>query len=144
MDFSNLDKNISEAEIERAEKDVGFSFPPPLRSLFLNSNGGVPDPYVLNHHKIVTTVSETLPLYSDQGFGTALDSYSRLISEQKIAPPFYLPFAVDSGGDYFFVDCTESSAPVSFYRSDCASGEPPLIDLGLGLEAFWDSLVSPD
>lgn len=140
MQFTNLDRNLSEEEIEHVELELGISFPESLRDLFANHNGGEPDPYVFQEQDLHTVVNETLPLISGEGRGTAVRTYQLLVVERRIVKKNFFPFAVDAGGDYFFVNCDASDSPVYFYRSDVGMDQECLIDLGLTLEEFWDCL----
>ncbi|MFD0892904.1 SMI1/KNR4 family protein [Luteolibacter ambystomatis] len=141
MKFINVDKILTEEEVADAEKELGFAFPKALRLLFLQHNGGDPDPYVFKSDTLDTLVNETLPLVSSKGRVAALDTYRNLILRKMIAPKKFFPFAVDPGGDYFFVDCEKMEAPVYYYRSDSifSSGQP-LEQISESLEQFWKEL----
>jgi cell wall assembly regulator SMI1 len=138
MIFSNGDLQIDDARIDRCEAECGIRFPRALRALYLASNGGEPDPYVLERDAIDTVVSELLPLVSNSR-GTAVQSYLRLVLERAIVPPQYFPFAVDGGGDYFFVDTDTIDGKVFFYRSDSID-MPLLHPLELNIDEFWKAL----
>lgn len=145
MKFTSLDRIPSLDEIISIESRLGITFPESLRDLFLTFNGGIPDPYVFRIDDLHTVVSETLPLISEQGRDTALESYESLVLRKHIVPTNFFPFAVDGGGDYFFVDCQESEATVYFYRSDgFFAPDDPLIKVCPTLTDFWDSLTSED
>ena len=120
------------------ERLLGFSFPEPLRSSYLAANGGEPDPYVFQNDDVDTVVSQFLPLVSSSR-GTSVDAYRRLVKQKKIVSPHFFPFAVDGGGDYFFVDMRTPVGDVYFYRSDCESDQM-LLNLHMSLDEFWSSL----
>ena len=142
MKFVNLDKRLNAEEVSSLEEDLRISFPGPLRRLFLENNGGEPEPYVYHEDQLYTVVNETLPLVSQDGRGTAIDTYENLVLGKRIVPVNFFPFAIDAGGDYFFVDCEGPAAPVFFYRSDSIlSDENCLLDLGVSLDEFWERLV---
>jgi hypothetical protein len=143
MEFTNLDRKLSEEEIANVESDLGILFPASLRDLFVNHNGGDPVPYVFQGHGLHTVVNETLPLISGEGRDTAVDTYELLVLERHIVGKRFFPFAIDPGGDYFFVDCETSDSRVYFYCSDTIDHNK-LIDLGLSLEEFWDRLQPED
>src|SRR2546422_2942263 len=100
MKFTNPEPSINAQDIAIAETTLGINFPPPVRNLYLTTNGGEPDHYVLKNENIDTVVTEFLPLKSGRK-GTALNSYERLILDRKLVPRQFFPFAVDGGGDYF-------------------------------------------
>ena len=138
MKFINPDKQLTEVEVAAVERELGLIFPAPLRSLFLSNNGADPEPYVFNSDTLHTVVNETLPLISDTDRGTATESYFNLVIEKRIVGRSFFPFAVDAGGDYFFVDCGDSEAPVYFFRSDSSADRVEKIANTLG--EFWDAL----
>jgi hypothetical protein len=140
MQFTNLDRKLSNEEILNVESDLGISFPESLRDLFANHNGGQPEPYVFQEQGLHTVVNETLPLFSGEGRGTAVRTYQLLVIERQIVRKNFFPFAVDAGGDYFFADCNASNSPVYFYRSDVGVDRNRLLDLNLTLNEFWDCL----
>lgn len=104
---------------------------------------GRPVPYVLHTQDHYTTVSETLPLRSSEGRGTAVDSYKTLALKRNLVSRQLFPFAVDSGGDYFFIDCTPNHESVYFYKADSTFGEN-LNDLCMPLKAFWNNLIDEE
>ena len=138
MKFINSEPSISALEIANAEKALGITFPSSVRSLYLSTNGGNPEPYVFEADKIDTIVTEFLPLKSGCK-GTALKSYERLVLDKKLVPPHFSPFAIDGGRDYFFVDCSTSNGAVYYYKSDSADRNH-LLNLKLGFEQFWGLL----
>jgi hypothetical protein len=121
-----------------AEIILGFNLQVVVRDFYLSINGGSPEPYVFEDQNIDTIVAEFLPLKSERK-GTVLVSYKRLVCEKKLVPRHFLPFAVDGGGDYFFVDCSTLDGQVYFYRSDSISSER-LVNLNLAFKQFWSSL----
>src|SRR6185437_5815420 len=143
MLFENQDRSVSIAEIENVEAELDLRFPNSLKKLFLENNGGRPIPYVLHTQNHWTTVSDTLPLRSSKSRGTAVHCYKILVLERKLVPRELFPFAVDSGGDCFFVDCTPDQESVYLYKADSAFGEN-LADLHMSLGEFWNSLVDEE
>lgn len=145
MKFLNTDKTLTPEEVQSLSQAVGLSFPKPLEELFLNHNGGEPDPYIFKSFVLETVVAETLPLASGAGRGTALDSYQHLVQNQKLVPKHFFPFAVDAGGDYFFCDTTSEQGDVYFFKSEYFPNlEKCLVNLNLGMDAFFNGLVADD
>lgn len=139
--FSNLDMLPSKSDVLKIEFELGIRFPSPLRRLFLENNGGEPEPYVYQDANLNTIVNETLPLVSSCCRTTAVDTYKVLISNKKLLSSNFFPFAVDPGGDYFFIDCNTEDAQVFFYKHDSYfDRQNPLVDIKMGLESFWASL----
>jgi hypothetical protein len=131
---------LTAGDIANAETSLGLSFPESVRKLYLSTNGGYPEPYVFENASVDTVVAEFLPLKSARK-GTALKSYEHLVVNKRLVARDFFPFAVDGGGDYFFVDCSTSEGVVYFYRGDSAERER-LLDLKLGFDEFWASLKS--
>ncbi len=139
MRFSDSQPAISGQDLTGIEADIGQKLPPPVRALYLAVNGGVPEPYVFSSDILDTVVTEFLPLKSESAT-TALSCYQSLVREKGLVPEHFFPFAVEGGGDYFFVDMQTTEGMVYFYRHDTASSEP-LLSLGVGFDQFWDSLI---
>lgn len=118
MKFLNHDITLTEKDVAAAERQLGLTFPQPLRALFLENNGAVLEPYVLRSEAAQTVVNETLPLVSGAGRETAIECYQDLVVEKAIVARKFFPFAADVGGDYFFIDCDDSAAAVYLFISD--------------------------
>lgn len=144
MLFENRDLTLNESDIAAAEESIGLVFPHPLRRFYLEHNGGEPNPYVVRAPMIHTVVSETLPLASSSGRRTALETYRALVLEKGLVQRSLLPFAVDAGGDYFFVDCADPRAPVFLYRADYFPGASERMEkIADSLDDFW-LLLGPE
>ncbi|MCZ7606405.1 MAG: SMI1/KNR4 family protein [Planctomycetota bacterium] len=142
MHFENQDVKVGADQLDEVEGRFGVRFPPPLRKLFLHNNGGDPIPYCVERDGLRTVVNETLPIVSGEGRETADDVYTDLVLVKKIVPPNYFPFAIDAGGDYFFVDCDSPTGTVHFFKSDSLLPDnQKLFPLKLGLDEFFNSLV---
>lgn len=137
MKFDKSENSISADAIEKIRLDLGVNFPQELNDLYLRSNGGVPEPYVYEDDNVDTVVTEFLPISSNSNKRTSADVYKHLVLSKAIVPRHYFPFAVDGGGDYFFVDCSSKGGTVHFYRSECATSNMPLKSLEMGLDEFW-------
>lgn len=92
---------------------------------------------------VQTTICDTLPLLTGSGRDTAPEAYDDLVLVKRLVPARFFPFAVDSGGDFFFVDCEDKDAAVYLFQSDHFPRETGFASLELGLEDFWDAL-EPD
>jgi SMI1 / KNR4 family (SUKH-1) len=131
---------VEPAQLDAVERALQLRLPLPLRASYLQSNGGIPEPYVYEDERLDTVVTAFLPLVPrPDASRTAVDVYQHLVASLGLVPSSFLPFAVDGGGDYFFVDCATLDAAVYFYRGD-ASDEERVLPLSLGLAEFWDRL----
>ena len=141
MKFSNRDRGVTLDEVRVVEEELSLSFPDALKRLFLENNGGEPDPYSFEG---IYIVNECLPLRSNRR-RTAVESYRLWCLERELVPRRYFPFAVDGGGSTFFVDCESRDAEVHNFHSDAGLGhEERLESLKLGLDSFWERLSEPE
>lgn len=136
MEFLGADRPVSRSEIVDVEAALRLRLPLPLVSLYLRSNGGEPDPYVYEDSNLDTVVAAFLPIVSTRASRTAGDVYKHLVLGKKIVPQQYFPFAVDGGGDYFFVDCSTGDGQISFFSAD----ERSLLPLLKDIQEFWRAL----
>jgi hypothetical protein len=138
VEFKNTDVDLTTRDIAEVENDLDIRFPDALRIHYLKVNGGDPAPYVYEDERVDTVVSACLPLKSERGQRTAVDTYRHLVLELELVPKTFFPFAVDGGGDYFYVDCSSREGDVYLYRHDTAN--EPRVNLGIGLDGFWKRL----
>lgn len=138
MTFDDPGPSLSTKDIERIEHELGVKLPTPVAKKYAESNGGEPDRYVLDMKGVSTVVTEFLPLHADERMN-ASRSYRLLVLRRKIVARHFFPFAIDGGGDYFFVDTTSEDGCVLFFRADEDPGEE-LLDLGVSFEEFWSLL----
>ncbi len=135
--FSKCIDPASDKQIDDLERQVGLRFPSSLRRLFREANGGRPNPYIYRDDNNDTDVSECLAIC--EGKGSALWTYELLVLSKRLVPRQFFPFAVDSGGDCFFVDCSTTEGVVYLYVHDTAFEHVRL--LSSSLETFWSHLV---
>ncbi len=138
MKFDDPDVSLTLPEISRIEHEIGLRFPTALRDHYLTTNGGSPDPYVYEDEKLDTALSECLPLMSMRGTHTAVETYRTLVVDKGLVPRQFFPFAVDGGGNYFFVDCSSQDADVHVYLHDTQFES--VVSLGVTLQQFWARL----
>lgn len=138
MRFSDSHTAITQQDIADIERGFGLKFPLSVRRLYLLTNGGIPEPYLFENESLDTVLTEFLPLRSEIA-DTAIKCYQDLVLDKELVPSRFFPFAVDGGGDYFFVDTATPEGAVYFYRHDTASSEP-LLNLKVGFEQFWSLL----
>jgi hypothetical protein len=137
VEYSNSMDPATDEQIDDLERRVGLSFPAALRRLFREANGGRPSPYVYRDDNNDTDVSECLAIR--EGKGSALWTYELLVLSKRLVPKQFFPFAVDSGGDCFFVDCSPGKGGVWIYVHDTSFEH--LRFLCVGLDEFWSHLV---
>ena len=138
MEFKNLDVLLDDSDIDRIEREIGLRFPRELVAFYKSFNGGEPEPYVFRHEGVESVISETLPLISRNSRRTAVQTYINLVVGKRIVEPGYFPFAVDAGGDYFFVDCSWIRGSVHYYQSDSVFS-PGLVKVAESLAELFGS-----
>ena len=126
-------------ELNALENRVGVPLPLALKRLFRDANGGRPTPSIFRDERGSIDVSECLAVRA--GRGSVLWTYELLIESKAAAPRHYVPFAVDSGGNCFLVDCVSEDAQVHLLLHDPAFR---LCRLGVGLEEFLQRLTDLD
>jgi hypothetical protein len=86
-----------------------------------------------------------LPLYSDTKLNTAIAVYEDLVLGKALVARNLFPFAVDGGGEHFFVDCNNPDAAVYYFRSEnLYLNLKPLEKVANSLEQFWSMLQLAD
>jgi len=138
MKVTDCEEPLTEGKVASFERELGLQFPPGLREHFLRANGGRPDPCVYEDDKVDTVVSEFLPLR--HGKGSAISVYQDHVLSKAFVPRHFFPFAVDGGGDYFYVDCSPGGGRVYLYRHDTAY--EPVVPLNVSIDEFWSRLKS--
>ena|ERR1700722_701320 len=135
VQFLECDPPATENEISEFERELGFRIPGGVRTLLLTANGGRPSPRILGG-KNGTPVSQCLALR--RGRGSIQWTYELFAKAKKAIPLNFLPFAVDSFGNTFVVDCRADEAPVHILLH-----EPTfrLCSLRVNLSEFWSSLT---
>jgi len=142
MKISNPGKKLTRQAIERTAREFQLTFPESLIDLYLKANGGEPEPYVFQKGNIDTVVTEFLALTSTE-FDTSPEVYRDLVLTKKIVPKHLYPFAIDGGGDYFFVNTIDGSEGVFLYLHD-TSRKNHLVNLKMTFSEFWLSLVDSE
>ena len=138
VEFKSVDGPLNDPEIARVSRQIGLKFPCELIGFYKCFNDGEPDPYVFRRGDDEILVSATLPLSSPLGRRTAVDTYDALVNNKKIVGKAYFPFAVEGGGDYFFVDCVHETESVHYYRSDTIF-DSGLVRVAGSLAEFFDA-----
>lgn len=133
--FSECEPPASESDVDALETRLGFAVPAGVRRLLTSSNGGRPAPNVFRGATGSLDVSECLALR--EGRGSIEWTYDLIVVQTHAAPRQYLPFAVDSGGNLFLVDCSMPEGAVYVLLHDPQFSLRPL---GVGIEAFWSHL----
>lgn len=133
VDFTECEEAATERDIEGLERRLGFPLPEGVRWLVTTANGGRPSPSVFRGAGGTTDVSTCLALRDREG--SLWWTYELFVLQKRAAPASYLPFALDSGGNVFFVE--RESDEVFLLTHDPVFR---LHDVGVTLARFWEHL----
>lgn len=131
--FEEYIRPATGAELAALEAELGYALPATLRQMFTSFNGGRPTPDRLQDSNLIVNVDQCLPL-DDEAKGNIRRVRQRLISRGVIFE-YHLPFARDSGGNYFVFDLRSKSALFFLDHEDSQ-----LTPLSIPLERFFQSL----
>jgi len=135
VQFHECQPAATESDIKELEARLGFSVPRGIRTLLLTANGGRPSPMIFGGiHG--TDVSECLALRD--GRGSIWWTYELLAKKHNSIPAHFLPFAVDSFGNTFLVDCRTAEAAVYILLHELPS---KIQSLRVNFDEFWASLT---
>lgn len=134
VQFSECDPLATAGDVDLLEGRLGFRLPKAIRELLMTANGGRPSPSIFRSESGATNVSECLALRA--GNGSIEWTYDLFVVKKKAAPVHFLPFAVDSFGNTFFVDCDSEAVFLLLH-------EPTfhLCDLKVQFSDFWPRLT---
>jgi cell wall assembly regulator SMI1 len=138
----DCDVSLTPEDVDRVEAKLALKLPAALRAHYLRWNGGTPEPWVFKGASHTEVVSELLPLQTEEDADTAVDVYRDLVVRKRLVPTTLFPFAVDPGGDYFFVDVGTPDGQVFIYRHDTAFENLRALDHGF--DAFLAALVDEE
>lgn len=135
MKFEECVPPASDAEVEALESALGFSLPPGVRWLFQNANGGCPNPCCSSFSDVAACVI----LGDLERRNGVWRVYRLFVVQKKLLPAYYLPFAHDSFGNYYVVDCRPDGGGVFVMNHEDGCRLEPLGSW----DAFWDGLHDP-
>jgi cell wall assembly regulator SMI1 len=134
--FDRVKSPASREDIRAIEAELNICLPESLKWVFLNANGGRPVPSIFPN---VTDVHSCLALNDQRGSLRA--NYHLLVTQKKAAPASFLPFAEDSGGNVFFVDCADPGYGVYLLTHETVFR---LVPLNVDIDSFWGELTTID
>ena len=132
-------------EIREIETKLSLSLPTSLKEVYLNLKVNDFEQSYFTFDGSDYEVAELLPLKAERYEYTAMSSYRNLVLSKGLRPNAFFPFAVDSGGDYYFVDCSRPDGTVSFFQGEYWPDEQECVtNFGLGFKEFWHALKKYD
>jgi hypothetical protein len=132
--FSDCKAAASEEEVRSVERACKLSFPDGLRRLFLEANGGKPDPVLYDYGGLCIVVQRTLVLKAVGMVYSATLAYQQL-TQRVLVPTSWFPFAIDPGGNVLLADCSSPEGMVYVCRTDAARKRSA--PLNVGIDEFW-------
>lgn len=147
--FVRTKQAITEQNLLRLERDLGFVFPTEFSRHYLIYNGGRPENYHFVKDGEVFICRQFLPMKYGPPNCLFEDVFRSLkIEEQDVMPTYLVPFADDPGGDFFcFSTRPEDEGSVWVYIGDnYEQGEPEsaVEKLADSLQAFLDGMVTDE
>lgn len=138
--FSGTGRALDEQTLEKVEAQLGVKLPDSLRSHYLQVNGGRPSPNIF-----VDGQGDDYEVHSFKSFGepghagVSIEDTHRTLSAKGLIPPGLLPFAMDSGGNFY---CIDESGRIFFLPMDVP--QPNAIPIADTLQEFVEGLVTAD
>lgn len=133
---------LAEADLTAIEGKVGFPLPAELRAHYGKHNGGVPERrYFVDdrgtEYEIRQLLSMTHPAFpGDVLFET---SYENLVVKKGLIPKSLVPFARDSGDDFYCID-RETGGVVYYAMEHCLDPKRAARPVSASLAAFLDGM----
>jgi len=137
VEFTEVETPASASQIHAFEARVGCRFPPRLMRLFLETNGGRPSHNFYGDGGNAREVFHCLPLR--EGRNSVQHIYEILVHRKRLFPAHFVPFAVDPGGDTFFIDCDSPNGLV--YLFDHEDVDNYCKPLNVTIDEFFDKLT---
>lgn len=137
IEFKNPDVPISPSVFDAFELEFELTIPEVVKLFYCANNGGEPSHFIFRTEDHELIVNAVLPFVSNTTPHTAVYCYRSLVLSKKLVSRNFFPFAIDPGGEYFFVDCTSSEGPVVTFNSDMTEIEK----VSDSFLQFWDGLV---
>ncbi len=121
--FARTAQYLCESDFHAVEDSIGVHLPPSLRAHYQLQNGGAPERrYFVSTNGMECEVSHFLSMrYPKTPRDITLESTVGWVRREKLMPPFLVPFAVDSGEDFYCMDIRDHS--IVYYSMD-HSDEP--------------------
>jgi cell wall assembly regulator SMI1 len=143
-EFSDIERGITDADLEDVERSLGFTFPQEVRHHYLQYNGGSPTRYLFKKGDMVYVVHQFLPIkYGKHRFE---ESFYNLKIKAEILPKHLIPFAVDPGGDYYcFSVRKDDNGSVWIYRGDYSDNPDKAVEFLAGsFNQFLESMETDE
>lgn len=128
---------VSDSDLDIVERRINRQLPQGLRRLYLHTNGGYPERSVFVGGEDDYEVQVVLPVVHGQR--TLESVYELIVLTKQLIPPHLIPFANNSGGDYY---CVDDRGRVFFVAMD-PPNEPP-IQIAASIEEFLNGMVTPE
>lgn len=149
ISFSEQSKNITEKDLECLGKKTGYILPSDFKKHYKKWNGGIPDLdwFPANDDWEPIWINSFLSVGSTENMPSIQSAYEFSINK-GILPRNCLPFAIDHGGNFIYVDLEDGK--IYFHANDLwdsslseeENQEKARRYLTPSFSAFVDSLVS--
>ena len=142
--ISDAEEDLTEENLQQAEKRVDVKFPDEYRKFLLKHNGGSPEPCAFKYtfeedEPELACVAYFLAIYEgeDENFFDYFETY-----EERI-PPQLIPIARDPGGNLILLGVSgKYTGKVYFWLQDFEPDEPDFSNICLVADSFNEFLAS--
>jgi hypothetical protein len=144
--FSRTGRVLTSGDLDRVQDFLGYAIPESVRRHYSKWNGGTPARrFFLTRDGRELEINHFLPI-GQRRFDrdiTMEDSVERLVRTKHVIPEFLLPFAVNSGGDYYCID--RGDGAVIFYAMDqCLEPQRASHRVAESLDLFVEGMVTEE
>lgn len=137
IEFKNPDIALTPSIFDEVQREFELTIPEVVKDFYLANNGGQPSPFMFRTEDHEIVVNAILPLISKRRSDTVIDCYVSLVLTKKLVPKSLFPFAIDPGGEFFFVDTDSPLGAVFLFNSDIME----IQKLSDSFVQFWDHVV---
>lgn len=119
MEFTNFvdsKHQLSDADFDWLEGEIGIRLPQDVRLQYLMFNGGEPEDCIYIHNGYKYVVQEFFSIKYGKTGHTIEDNYRELACNEKVIPKDIVPFASDPAGDFYCIDMATGN--VVIFRSE--------------------------
>lgn len=134
--------SLTANDLNKVEASLGVVFPPALRTMWLESNGGVLDEErcVYQNDQYEFDIKYFLPVLhtKEEGILRVESLYNLLTHDKKMLPETMLPFAIDGGGFPFCVNISNGTVHFANLESQ------KIIYLEQDLDSFISNVITEE
>jgi hypothetical protein len=122
VEFSSTGRQLTAEDLVAVARRLGISIPSDLTAHYLRRNGGRPDRRYFEYNGYENELLEFATMLESGSKAFSFEAtYEHLVGKEKVLPPSLVPFATNSGGDYY---CVDSQTQEIYFWAHELSDEP--------------------